>query len=166
MQFRTIFSASSDLSDGRSQFKTFIMGPPEERPIVKLYCLDEWEGKIYICDTVPAALVVLDLKEKYLTYVFPTGAGRLSKPINIEIDSEGTKYITDTSRGVVVVSDAQDRYTGELAAADGMRPGDVAIGDSWLYVSDLQHSRVRVWDKSTRRELFTIPPEARAVRPP
>jgi DNA-binding beta-propeller fold protein YncE len=170
IQLLTTFSSSSDISAGRGWFRKFVLGPEEDRPIVKPYGIAFWKDRIYICDSILAALVVIDLGKKRLSYLQPTGAGRLLKPINIAIDRDGTKYVTDTARGMVLLLDSQDRYTGELTA-EGMKPSDVALDDSRLYVSDLKSQSVRVFDKQSRQPLFSVPlegeqsPEARLYAP-
>jgi len=168
VQLLTTISTSADVSH-RGWFRTFILGPEPSRAIVKPYGIAFWGDKIYICDSVQASLVVIDLSKKQLRLLQPTGAGRLVKPINISIDRDGTKYVTDTAREAVVVLDAQDRYAGELAR--DAKPGDVVLDDTRLYVSDLKERCVRVFDKSSRRELFTVPregessPQARLYSP-
>ncbi len=155
LQLLTTISGSADLSRGRSWFRNFVLGPEPGRLILKPYGLAVWEDRIYVCDSVQACLVVIDLAKKQLRLLQPSGAGRLVKPINISIDRDGTKYVTDTARGAVVVLDSRDRYAGQLAA--GLKPGDVALDETRLYVSDLKERCVRVFDKSSRRLLFTVP---------
>ena len=159
VQFLTSFSDSSDALAERSGFQAFILGKEQARPIVKPYGLEVWKDRLYLCDTVLDALAVLDLREKKFRYIRPEGAGRLSQPINVAIDADGTKYIADTGRGAVVILDAEDRYAGLLSAEEGMKPTDVAISADRLYVTDLQHHRVTVWDKAGRTFLGTIPRE-------
>jgi DNA-binding beta-propeller fold protein YncE len=156
VQLLTTLSSSRDVSGGRGWFRTFVLGPEEDRPIVKPYGIAFWGDRVYVCDTALAAVAVVDLDRKELRYLRLTGAARLSKPINIAIDRDGTKYVTDTGRDLVVILDSEDRYAGVLA---DMKPGDVAIDSSRLYVSDLKARCVRVFDKASRRPLFSIPRE-------
>ncbi len=157
VQFLTSFSDSSAVLARRGGFKAFVLGRQPVEPIVKPYGLEVWRDRLYLCDTVLGALVVLDLKEKKFRRVRPEGAGRLAEPINLAIDGDGTKYVADAGRGVVVILDAGDRYAGLLAAEGGMKPTDVAIGAERLYVTDLQRHRVTVWDKAGRTLLGAIP---------
>jgi DNA-binding beta-propeller fold protein YncE len=169
VQLLTTLSTSADVFPTRGRFRTFILGPEKELSIVKPYGIAFWQDRIYVCDSVLAAVVRIDLKGRRFDYLQPAGAGRLAKPINLSIDRDGTKYIADTGRGAVVVLDSQDRYIGEIAG--GLKPGDVVLDDSRLYVSDLQARCVRVYDKAGRQPLFTIPrqeessPEARLYSP-
>jgi sugar lactone lactonase YvrE len=133
------------------------VGEEEARPIVKPYGFAIWEDRIYVCDTVLAGLVVIDLGDRRLRYVFPDGPGRLIKPINLAIDVDGTKYVADAQRGLVVILDREDRYAGELARREGTRPTDVAISGDRVYVTDLEHRRIDVWEKAARRYLNSIP---------
>ncbi len=165
LQLLASYSAASDLAPRRGALRDFIVGKRQEKPIVKPYGFDIWQDRIYLCDTALAALVVLDLQRGELRYVTGSGPARLVKPINLAIDRDGTKYIADTGRGAVLILDAQDRYAGELARKEGMKPADVAIAGDLLYVADLQSHRVSVWDKRRREYLRAIPAEGESARP-
>ena len=162
LQLLAGFSSSSDLTGRPGWFKRFVVGEPEDRPIVKPYGFDFWEDQLYVCDTVLAGLVVLDFGTKAFRYVSPSGPGRLVKPINLAIDENGTKYIADAGRGEVVILDRQDRFAGTLARQPGLRPTDVAIDGDRLLVAELKNKCVEVWDRASRRYLFSIPAGAPA----
>jgi sugar lactone lactonase YvrE len=157
IEFLTSFSTSSDVSEKTGWFEKFIIGMPKEKPILKPYGFDFWEDSLYICDTVLASLIEIDFGEHDLRYIVPSGAGKLSKPINITIDTDGTKYIADAGRGEVVILDRDNQYVGVFASKDGSRPTDVAIGRDRLYVAELESRSVGVWDKTARTHLFNIP---------
>lgn len=171
LQLLASYSAASDLAVRHSALQDFIVGKPEEKPIVKPYGFDFWQERIYLCDTALATLVVLDLESGELRYLPGAGPARLVKPINLAIDRDGTKYVADTGRGAVLILDAEDRYAGELTRKEGMKPVDVAIAGDLLYVADLQSRRVSVWDKKRKEYLRAIPaegesaPEARLFSP-
>lgn len=156
VQLLTSISGSADMPGGRSWFVSFILGKEENLPIVKPYGLAVWKDRIYVCDTTIPAIVVIDLKANRFTYLTSAAAARLSKPINIAIDQDGMKYVADTLRGVLVF-DAEDRFVGELPLENGMRPTDIALSGSRIYVADLKGSRVVVLDKNTRQQVLTIP---------
>ena len=156
VQYLTSISSSSDVPGGRNWFASFILGKEEDLPILKPYGLGFWKDRIYVCDTAIPALIVIDLKEKRFRYLAAAAAARISKPINIAIDENGTKYVADTMRGMLVF-DADDRWLGELPVGGGVKPSDIAISGNRLYVADLKDSRVVVLDKTTRKQLFSIP---------
>jgi DNA-binding beta-propeller fold protein YncE len=158
VQLLTSISGSWDVPGGRNWFTSFIMGREEDRPIVKPYGIGIWRDRLYVCDTTIPALIVIDLGTRRFTYLASGTAAGLSKPINITIDDDGTKYVADAVRGVLVF-DADDRFVGALPTADGTKPTDVAIAGNRLYIADVDGSRVVVLDKATLAQVFTIPRE-------
>jgi sugar lactone lactonase YvrE len=78
----------------------------------------------------------------------------MKKPANIRIDTDGTRYITDTERGAVLVYDRDDRFVRVLGAPDQFRPVDIAIVGDRLYVTDARNMKVHVLDKATGDTLF------------
>jgi sugar lactone lactonase YvrE len=156
VQLLASISGSADVPGGRGWFASFILGNEENLPIVKPYGMGFWKDRIYVCDTAISTLAVIDFKEKRFTYLASAAAARLSKPINIAIDEDGTKYVADSARGVLVF-DADDRYVGELKVEGGVKPTDIAVHGNRLYLADLANSRVVVLDKDTGQQVLTIP---------
>lgn len=189
LQYLTSFSSEKDLGGGPGKFTTFIVGKePPRKPIAKPYGVALQDGKLYVCDTGAAAIEILDLREKTLRYFAPGREGTLRTPVNIAVDHDGTRYVADTGRGQVVLFGADDRYLGAIGekvrgrtrahakvapqaepgpgdAVDEMKPTDVAIAGDRLYVSDLKNNRVRVYDKATREQMFTIPADPETADP-
>ena len=162
VQFLTAFS--SDLELGRSpSFADFITGRPAgASPLIKPYGLSLNEGKLYVCDTMAASLQVFDLARRRSRYFAPRGEGRLQTPINVSIDRDGTRYVTDTGRNQVLIYTKDDGYVGAMGTKDEMKPTDVAITSDRLYVTDLKNHLVRVYNKADRKQLFTIPRDPKA----
>jgi len=166
IQFLTTFNSDADLGRGRT-FADFITG--EEKPVdplTKPYGLAIYDGQIFVCDTVGANIVVFDMKKHRAVYFTPQGEGKMALPINITIDHDGTRYIADTGRQQVLIFDAGGNYLAAMGKKDEMKPSDVAISTDRLYITDLLNHCVRVFNKSDRRFLFTIPadPKAKAGR--
>jgi DNA-binding beta-propeller fold protein YncE len=80
----------------------------------------------------------------------------MKKPINIAIDADGTKYVTDTGREAILVYDESDRFVRLMGEKGQFRPVDVAISGDRLYVTDLQSQNVKVLDKHTGEQLSEI----------
>ena len=49
---------------------------------------------------------VFDLKKHRASYFAPPGEGRLRVPINLAIDTDGTRYVADTGREQVLIFSA------------------------------------------------------------
>jgi DNA-binding beta-propeller fold protein YncE len=143
-------AADEELQDGKPVFFPL---PPD---IPRLQFLKKFSS----------ALDVSTTKKGFRDFVFggeenegrliqkPYGAGALQKPINITIDNDGTKYITDTDREQVLVFDANDRFVRALGDPGQFNPVDVAISGDRLYVTDIMHHQVHVLDKHSGEDLF------------
>jgi len=156
IQYLTSFSSERELQ-GERKFFEFIVGVQKsERIIDKPYGIAASPGKYYICDTGADAVEIADLKKRKLNFFQPGGEGTLGLPINIAVDTDGTRYIADTGRNMVLVYNG-DNYAGGLGKANEMKPCGVALTKSRIYVTDLQNHCVRVYDKASRNLLFTFP---------
>ena len=108
-------------------FRTFILGPEQSLPIVKPYGIAFWQDRIYLCDSMLAALVVIDLSKTALRLP-PAGRRRAGWSSRSTSASTGTARSTSRTRRAeaVVVLDSQDRYAGEMREgpeARGRGPG-------------------------------------------
>ena len=157
VQFLAAFSSDAELGRGTS-FTDFITGKPSgPPPLVKPYGLALKEGKLYVCDTIAGAIQVFDLAKKRARSFMPRGEGRLQTPINITLDSDGTRYVTDTGRGQVMIYSKDDAYLGAIGTKDEIKPTDVAITPDRLYITNLKGHNVRVYSKADRKFLFALP---------
>ncbi len=155
IQFLVSFIGQKDV-EKQSSFQKFIVG---EKPAIRLdkpYGVGIYDGKIYVCDT-NATVMVFDFKEKrFGPLEGAKGAGRLIQPLNISIEDDGTKYVSDPVRGQVVVFDQNDRYKNAFGLPGKWKPVDaVPLGDR-LYVADNMNAMVKVLDKKTGEALGTI----------
>jgi len=161
VQFLAAFSSDAEL--GRSpSFADFITGRPAgPGALVKPYGLALKNGKLYVCDTMAGSIQVFDIAKRRARLFAPRGEGRLSTPINISVDADGTRYVTDTERNQVMIYSKDDAYVGAMGIQDEMKPTDVAITPDRLYVADVKGHSVRVYGKADRKLLFTIPRDAK-----
>jgi sugar lactone lactonase YvrE len=161
VQYLTSYTKESDLGGGPTKFVKFLMGEePAEMTIAKPHGIALHKGRIFVCDTSARSIAILDLKKKTMEIVAPEGEGQLSSPINIAIDADGTRYVTDSVRGQVVCYGKDNAYLGAIGETNLARPTGVAIMKERLYVTDIKNPCVRVYDKGSRKPLFTIPNEA------
>jgi sugar lactone lactonase YvrE len=163
LQYLTAFGADTDL--GRSgSFSDFITGEQTTaEPLVKPYGVAAYNGSVFVCDTVAGKIEVFDLKRNRATYFAPQGEGKIRLPINITIDSDGTRYVADTGREQVLIYRNDGTFIEALGKKDEFKPSDVAINDDRLYITDLKNHCVKVFGKTDHKFLFAIPADGKAA---
>jgi len=157
-QFLFSFNGAKDIEGQKSQFETFVTGEKEsQRRLDKPYGLAFYNGKIYVCDT-NATVMVFDLEKKtFEPLQGAKGLGKLIQPLNISIDSEGNKYVTDPIRQQIVIFDKNDFYVTALGrAGEDWKPSDAVPYGGLVYVSDIRNGEIRVYDKTTGAMLRTF----------
>lgn len=141
----------------KTGFSDFILGAEQDnQTIVKPYGVALFQGKIYAVDTRGPGYVIIDLVNNEFRTVFGNAGGMMKKPINITIDSDGTKYVTDTGRNQVLLYDADDQFIQAFGVEGQFKPGDTAIDGKKLFISDLQDHEIEVVDKITGQLLYKI----------
>jgi DNA-binding beta-propeller fold protein YncE len=155
LQFLKAFSSSLDVTTERKGFRDFVFGDMqnEQKLLQKPYGLDIRDGAIYVVDTRGNGYGVFDLAKGTSRIVQPEGAGALVKPINITVDDDGTRYVTDTKREQILVYDNNDRFLRAIGTSGQFRPVDVVIKGDRLYVSDILNQQIHVLDKATEEEI-------------
>lgn len=163
LQFLVSLSDERDLGREVSRFSTFITGEqPTSQPIVKPYGVFLAGNELNICDTGTRSVDILNFVQKTMRRFTPTGMGKLGVPVNIVVDTDGTRYVADTGRNQVVIYGADDSYQGAIGDAEKFRPTGVAVSGDRIYITDLTGHCVQVYAKKGHEHLFTIPrdPEA------
>lgn len=157
LQYLANFSIPRDVRE-QSAFADYLFGKEGKRDevIIKPYGVAVHAGKIYVVDSRGPGYAVFDLVAQKFKTVTGSGNGRMKKPINITIDRDGTKYVTDTDRDQIVVYDAEDRYAQALGTEGQFKPVDVAIAGDRLYVVDIKARQIQVLEKATGKTLFTF----------
>ena len=154
IQHLATFTGERDFEAARSGFATFVAGEAKGQTLRQVYGVALAEGRLYAVDTKGAGIAVFDLVGRKFSVFTGSGGGRLKSPINLTIDAEGTKFVTDTGRDRILVFDRDNRYVGAFGEPDQFRPVDTAIVGDRLYVVDIRHHQVQVLDKRTGKLLF------------
>lgn len=157
IQYLTSFSTSRFVTGKRSAFGRFVLGEFDEYSIDKPYGISVRNGKIYICDSGLGALEIFDLKNNEFKYFSPGGRGQLKKPINCYVDNEDMLYIADLERKQIVVFDSLGEYINSFGETENFKPGDVFVKGEKIWVSNLKHNRIHVYNRRTFAPLFTFP---------
>ncbi len=155
IQYLATFANAHDLGAQESELAKLIVGDDKAGEELKRpYGVAMRDGKIYVADNRLSGLAEFDLKTKQFSVISGTGAGRMQRPINITIDADGTKYLTDTGRDQVLVYDRNDRFVSAFGEKGEFKPVDTAILGERLYVVDIEHHEVWVLNKHDGKVLF------------
>lgn len=155
IQHLATFSGEDDFAAPDSQFAKFILGEEKNpRSLQRPYGVAMFDGRLYVADSKAPGLAVFDLVQRRLTLIDGSGQGRMRRPINVTIDTDGTKYVTDTGRDQVLVLDRNDKFVAAFGSEGQFKPVATAIADDRLYVVDIKHHEVQVLDKRSGKTLF------------
>jgi len=157
IQYLWSFGSETELG-GRGRFNEFIVGEESlYRPITKPYGVAIKAGKIYVCDTQAGNVSIADLKTRRMRYIKPVGQAALKLPVGVAVDNDGTIYVTDTGREQVLVFDQQGNLLHTLGQKGEMKPAGIALHENKIFVTDAKNSSVRIYDKTTRQLIRTLP---------
>jgi sugar lactone lactonase YvrE len=156
LQFLKSFAGPEDLGPVKtSAFEKFIVGEPEKTEGVQIpYGVAIFEGKLYVCDVGKRMVDIFDLRNRTFSYL--TRDRRLMNPLNIYIDDDGTKYVTDPTAGLVFVFDRNNDITAMLGRESKINPIDIVVRGSLCYVTDFTSNQVVILDKVTGREITRL----------
>jgi len=160
IQYLTSYSVAADVREKKKKkggwLSDFVLGEEDPRDAEgpnKPYGVALRDGRIYVIDTRGAGYAVFDVAEKDYRFQRGSGASSMPKPINIEVDDGGAKYVTDTGRNQVLVFDRNDEFVQAFGTRGQFRPTDTLVNGDKLYVVDIQGHRVVTLDKNTGEEL-------------
>lgn len=155
IQHLASFSSARDVAGNRGGLADFVAGKAgSEDRLLRPYGAALFKGRLYVGDSRAAGVPVFDLVARKFYVLEGTGAGRLQRPVNVAIDSDGTKYVTDLGRNQVMVYDANERFVVAFGEKGQFRPADTLVVGERLYVSDLQSDQILVLDKRSGKLLF------------
>ncbi len=149
VQFLASFDGSQDIASEKSAFDVFLTGKEIGTILQKPYGVAVYDGKIYVCDTLKTVMVFDFQARTFKPLQGAHGLGTLLQPINISIDKEGNKFVTDAVRGQVVMFDKNDFYVKAFGTPGIWRPVDAAAYEDRVYVVDRKNAEIRVFDRAS-----------------
>ena len=151
-------SSPSDLLNEGDGLKSFLFGKETtgDHLVQKPYGVAIHDGKIYVIDSRGSGYGIFDLKKRRTDFVRGFAGGGMTKPINITIDTNGEKYITDIVRRQVLLFSKDDKFVRAYGEADKLKPVDVLVHGNKLFITDLYEHQVKVFDKETGKFLYAI----------
>lgn len=158
IQFLASFSGPNDLIASDNNLDSFLLGKENQASALlkKPYGVSIHDGVIYAVDTRGPGYATFDLKKSKFDVVHGSFSGKMRKPINIRIDKNGDKYITDTQRRLILIYNANDKFVRTIGDGETFTPSDVLIVENKLFVTDVKNHIIRVLDKTSGKELYTI----------
>lgn len=160
IQFLKGIGDSSDVEPKKQSFSLFSMAPLEVenvKPILKPYGVVAKGAKVYLCDVTAGKILIMDLANKTFEPLKGSiGSGKLKKPVNMALDSEGNLYVADTERKEVVVYDADGGFLMTMGSDLEMKPTDVGIDGDYLFIVDFNSSDVKVLDRISGKLISRI----------
>lgn len=155
IQHLATLTGERDLGGKQSGFAAFLLGDEATGGrLIQPYGAAMFDGRLFVADTGAPGIAIFDFTKNSFAMFEGTGNGRLKKPINIRVDREGNRYVTDTGRNQVLVYDRTDRFVAAFGIPGQFKPVDVAIAGDRLYVSDIDHHQIHVLDRRTGQTLF------------
>ncbi len=154
IQHLATFTGEANFAAKQSSFETFIAGEEKGAALATIYGIGIDQGRLYAVDSKSSGVAVFDLNRQQFSSFTGAGGGKMRLPINITIDQDGTKYITDTGRNQVLRYDRENRFLSAFGEQGQFRPVDTAIVGDKLYVVDILHQEVQVLHKLTGKLLF------------
>lgn len=153
VQFLKAVSGSKDVVKERANFKLLSLDNEEEdapKIIAKPYGIASSKGRIYIVDTIQNNVAIFDLvKESYEILPGSKGQGKLKKPLNIAIASDGNVFVADTFRKEIMMYDEAGNFIRAYGKEIEMKPVDVAVDDKSIYALDISNNEIKVIDRQT-----------------
>jgi hypothetical protein len=150
VQYLKSFVGAKDFVPRQSVFSAFVTGRRDQNlRLDKPYGVAGYRGKIYVCDT-NSTVMVFDLEKRtFGPLLGAQGIGKLIQPLNISIDKDGNKFVSDPIRSQVVMYDKNDMYVKAFGPVEGWQPTDAARYEDLLYVVDLKGPEIKIFDINT-----------------
>jgi len=164
VQYLTGINDSTDIEGQPASFSIVVTGSEKPGIIKKIgkgFGVVTRNGKLYICSTSGAQIIIIDFEKKKFDYLKGNrGPGLLRKPINAALDDEGYLYVADTGRDEIVVYDPAGNYVKALGK-EFRQPGKsnivaVAAYGKYLYALDNRAHEIKVLDRKTGEQVQTI----------
>ncbi|GFE59859.1 hypothetical protein AOG2_04470 [Geobacter sp. AOG2] len=152
VQFLKAIKDSTDVVESKALSLLALNGSNSDDfiPLVKPYGVAVGNGKVYVCDTVQADVLIIDLPNKKMTRLpGNVNAGRLKKPVNVAVDEQGNIYVADTSRLEVLQYDPEGSFLRSFGRGKDMKPVAVGVEGNFVYILDQASSQVHLFDRIT-----------------
>jgi len=127
--------------------------------IIKPYGVTLDNDTAYVVDTAARFVYAINLKTKDVIYIGRSGAGTLSGPVDVAIDSAGLIYVSDMRQKKIYVFNKKGKFQSAIGGRlDFTHPTGIAIDKKLnrLYVADTKAHRFKAFDLKTKKLIFEV----------
>lgn len=161
---RTIYSSADVVVDtGTSEFRRRVTGEARRGEVLnKPNAVAVFQGRIFLSDSVEGVIRVFDVPNGRHFKIGADDPGKLTKPLGIDVDRNGTLYVADSTAKAIFIYDRDGKFLRKIGDAKWFaRLASVTAdpkGDR-LYLIDAggvtsQQHRVLVVDAVSGQQLF------------
>jgi DNA-binding beta-propeller fold protein YncE len=131
----------------------------------KPYAIATYRGRVFVSDSAERFVKVFDVPQARQYKIGDgDGEGALSKPLGLDVDSNGTVYVADATAKTIVVYDLDGKFLRKIAGPkyfDRLSSVTVTPDGERIFVVDIggvssELHRVRVFNAHTGEHLFDI----------
>jgi DNA-binding beta-propeller fold protein YncE len=162
----TLYSSADVVREDRdNRFRRMITGEGRSGTgLAKPYAVAVHQGRIFLSDSVERFVKVFDVPQGRYFQIGAEGAGRLAKPLGIDVDRSGVLYVADASLRAVMVYDRDGKFLRKIGGEktfDRISSVTVDPGGERVYAVDIggvnsENHRVRVFEAASGTHLFDI----------
>lgn len=163
---RSIYSSADVIPDtSEARMRRALTGESATgTPLAKPYAVAVHKGRMFLSDSVERFIKVFDVPGGRFFTIGDKDPGLLNKPLGIDVDRDGTLYVSDNGDGTIKVYDRDGKYLRSLGGKqmfDRLASVTVDPAGDRVYAVDIggvssANHRVRVLDAHSGQLLFDI----------
>lgn len=163
---RTVYSSADVIPDtSEARVRRALTGEATAgTPLAKPYAVAVHKGRMFLSDSVERFVKVFDMPRGRFFTIGEKDPGMMKKPLGIDVDNDGTLYVSDNGDSTIKVYDRDGRHLRTLGGPklfDRLASVTVEPGGDRLYAVDIggvssDNHRVRVLDAKSGELLFDI----------
>ena len=125
-------------------------GGQETNPLIKPYGIAVTKGQVFICDSAKQQVMVFNLAHNTVDMI-----KGFKRPLNIAVDSDGTRFVSDGDYKKIMVNGHNNQYRWSYGNTSA-KPIGIAISDDRVFFTDIAAHQVVILNKNSGQELGRI----------
>jgi sugar lactone lactonase YvrE len=150
IQFLAAYEKASDIEES-SAFADFVLGgEKKDRGLTKPYSAVRLDNRLIVTDVSASEIVVFDFAARqFRPLKGNTGGGRVRRPMNLGVSADGALFVSDTDRNQVLAFGPDESFLKAYGEEGEIRPAGVAASATEVFVCDVAHHQIAVFDRVT-----------------